>query len=218
MHLREIRLASARLDEQRALYAGALGLPTAGEGDALAVGIGDARLVLEPGEPSPQHFAIRIPSAASAEALEWLGERVELLTGEDGSRAFAFPDWNADSAYFADPDGNIVELIAHHDLPEPYAAPFGPSALLGICEAGMPVDDVAAFLDELEGRTGARPWSGNREAFAAAGTKAGSLIVVRRGRVWYPTEAAVATRPPLAIVSDSGTLPWCRWTTSEPSP
>jgi catechol 2,3-dioxygenase-like lactoylglutathione lyase family enzyme len=208
VHLREIRLATRRFDEQRALYAGALGLPATDEEAALAVGIGDARLVLVPGEPTPQHFAVRIPSASYADALAWLGERVELLRDEDGSRAFAFPDWNADSAYFADPDGNIVELIAHHDLPDPYAPPFGPSALLGICEAGMPVADVGAFLDELERRTGAGRWSGNRETFAAAGTKAGSLIVVRSGRVWYPTDSAAATRPPLAVGTDAGTLPW----------
>jgi catechol 2,3-dioxygenase-like lactoylglutathione lyase family enzyme len=208
VHLREIRLASARIGEQRALYADAFGLPAAAEDGTLAVDIGTARLVLGAGEPSPQHFALRIPSAAYADALAWLGERVELLTDEDGGRAFAFPDWNADSAYFTDPDGNIVELIAHHDLPEPYTPPFGPSALLGICEAGMPVDDVGAFLDELERRAGAHRWSGNRETFAAAGTKAGSLIVVQRGRVWYPTEAAAATRPPVAIETDAGTLPW----------
>ena len=208
MHLRQIRLAARRLDEQRALYAVGLGLPATDEDGALVVEVGDARLVLVPGEPTPQHFAFRIPSSSYADALDWLGERVDLLTDEDGSRAFAFPDWNADSAYFADPDGNIVELIAHHDLPEPYAPPFGPSALLGICEAGMPVDDVAAFLDELERRTGVRPWSGNRETFAAAGTKAGSLIVVKRGRVWYPTDAAAATRPPVAVETDAGALPW----------
>jgi catechol 2,3-dioxygenase-like lactoylglutathione lyase family enzyme len=208
VQLREIRLASARIGEQRALYAGAFGLPAADEDGGLAVTIGDARLVLEPGETSPQHFAIRIPSDAYADALAWLGARVELLTGEDGSPAFAFPDWNADSAYFADPDGNIVELIAHHDLSEPYVPPFGPPALLGICEAGMPVDDVGGFLDELERRTGARRWSGNRETFAAAGTKAGSLIVVKRGRVWYPTDAAAATRPPVSVATGAGTLPW----------
>ena len=207
MHLRALRLAARRLDEQRALYA-AFGLQATDDGGALVVGIGDARLVLTPGEPTPQHFAIRIPSDAYADALEWLGERVELLTDEGGGRAFAFPDWNADSAYFTDPDGNIVELIAHHDLPEAYAPPFGPAALLGICEAGMPVDDVGAFVDELERRTGARRWSGNRETFAAAGTKAGSLIVVQRGRVWYPTDAAAATLPPLAVETDAGTLPW----------
>jgi catechol 2,3-dioxygenase-like lactoylglutathione lyase family enzyme len=208
VHLREIRLAARRLDEQRALYTRAFELPAGDEDGALAVVIGDARLVLEPGDPSPQHFAIRIPSSAYGDALDWLDERVELLRAEDGGRAFAFPDWNADSAYFADPDGNIVELIAHHDLPEPYTPPFGPSTLLGICETGMPVDDVGGFLDQLEQRTGARRWSGDGEAFAAAGTKAGSLIVVRRGRVWYPTDAAAATRAPLAVETDAGTLPW----------
>jgi catechol 2,3-dioxygenase-like lactoylglutathione lyase family enzyme len=208
VYLREIRLASARFDAQRSLYAGTFGLHASDADGALAVGIGDARLVLEPGEPSPQHFAIRVPSAAYTDALAWLGERVELLTGGDGSPAFAFPDWNADSAYFADPDGNIVELIAHHDLPEPYAPPFGPGALLGLCEAGMPVDDVGGFLDELERRTGARRWSGNRDTFAAVGTKSGSLIVVKRGRVWYPTGAAAATRAPVAILIDRETLPW----------
>jgi catechol-2,3-dioxygenase len=105
VHLREIRVASERLEAQRALYAERFGLPVAREGAAPVVGIGDARLVLAPGEPSPQHFAIRIPSASYADALAWLGERVELLTDEDGGPAFAFPDWNADSAYFADPDG-----------------------------------------------------------------------------------------------------------------
>jgi catechol 2,3-dioxygenase-like lactoylglutathione lyase family enzyme len=208
VHLHEIRLAARRREEQRALYAEAFGLVARRDDGALVVEIGDARLVLAAGEPTPQHFAIRIPSASYADALGWLGERAELLTGEDGDPAFAFSDWNADSAYFADPDGNIVELIAHHDLPEPYTPPFGPSALLGICEAGMPVADVGAFLDELERRTGARRWSGDRETFAAAGTKAGSLIVVRSGRVWYPTDSAAATRPPLAVETDAGTLPW----------
>ena len=165
MQLHEIRLAVRRLEEQGALYAEAFGLVARRDDGALVVEIGDARLVLAAGEPTPQHFAIRIPSASYADALGWLGERAELLTGEDGDPAFAFSDWNADSAYFADPDGNIVELIAHHDLPEPYTPPFGPSALLGICEAGMPVADVGAFLDELERRTGARRWSGDRETF-----------------------------------------------------
>jgi catechol-2,3-dioxygenase len=81
MHLREIRLASTRLPEQRALYADAFGLPAADEDGTLVVRIGDARLVLAAGEPAPQHFAIRIPSASYADALPWLGERVELLTG-----------------------------------------------------------------------------------------------------------------------------------------
>ena len=102
-----------------------LGLDVSDAAGRLAVHIGATRLVFEPGRSSPQHFAIRIPSAAYADALGWLAERVELLTDDGGGRAFAFPDWNADAAYFRDPDRNVVELIAHHDLPEPYRPPFG---------------------------------------------------------------------------------------------
>ncbi|HEY8858722.1 MAG TPA: hypothetical protein VIM27_04665 [Gaiellales bacterium] len=199
MELVEIRLASAHLDAQRSLYGDVLELEVSAAAGALAVQIGATRLVFEPEQPSPQHFAIRIPSAAYADALDWLGTRAELLVDDDGGRAFAFPDWNADAAYFRDPDRNVVELIAHHDLPEPHRPPFGPGSMLGVCEVGVPVDDVGEYLESLERRTGARRWSGDEVSFAAAGDKRGSLIVVRRGRVWYPTEDAEATAGPLAI-------------------
>jgi catechol 2,3-dioxygenase-like lactoylglutathione lyase family enzyme len=199
VELVEIRLASARPDTQRSLYGGVLGLETSGAGAEVAVQIGASRLVFANGQSSPQHFAARIPSAAYADALAWLAERVELLAGDDGGHAFAFPDWNADAAYFRDPDGNVVELIAHHDLPEPYRPPFHPGAMLGVCEVGVPVDDVGAYLGSLEREKGVRRWSGDGVSFAAAGDKRGSLIVVRRGRVWYPTADAEATAGPRRI-------------------
>jgi hypothetical protein len=199
VELVQIRLASAHPEAQRSLYAGPLGLDVSeARAGALAVDIGATRLVLEPGPSSPQHFAIRIPSGAYADGLAWLASRVELL-GEGGDRAFAFPDWNADAAYFRDADGNVVELIAHHDLPEPHRPPFRPASMLGICEVGVPVDDVGEYLESLERRTGARRWSGDGVTFAAAGDKRGSLIVVRRGRAWYPTKDAEATTGPLGI-------------------
>jgi catechol 2,3-dioxygenase-like lactoylglutathione lyase family enzyme len=199
VELVEIRLASADPDAQRSLYADVFGLEVSDAAGSLAVQIGATRLVFEPGQSSPQHFAIRIPSAAYADALGWLAERVELLADDDGGQAFAFPDWNADAAYFRDPDRNVVELIAHHDLPERHRPTFGPGSMLGVCEVGVPVDDVGAYLESLERRTGAGRWSGDGASFAAAGDKRGSLIVVRRGRVWYPTEDAEATAGPLRI-------------------
>jgi catechol 2,3-dioxygenase-like lactoylglutathione lyase family enzyme len=199
MELVEIRLASAELEAQRSLYGEVLGLAVGATAGALAVGVGATRLVLAAGSSSPQHFAIRIPSAAHADALVWLGARVQLLRDGEGESRFAFPDWNADAAYFRDADANVVELIAHHDLPEPYEPPFGPASMLGVCEVGVPVDDVGAYLDSLERRTGARRWSGDAVTFAAAGDKRGSLIVVRHGRAWYPTHDARATTGPLAV-------------------
>ena len=206
VELVEIRLASAQPQAQRSLYGASLGLDVSGPADALTVRIGATMLVFVDAPSSPQHFAVRIPSAAYADALAWLAERVELLTGGDGGDAFAFPDWNADAAYFRDPDGNVVELIAHHDLPEAHRPPFGPGSMLGVCEMGVPTDDVGAYLESLERRTGARRWSGDGVSFAAAGDKRGSLIVVRRGRAWYPTTDAEATTGPLRIDLGSGVV------------
>jgi catechol 2,3-dioxygenase-like lactoylglutathione lyase family enzyme len=207
MHLAEIRLASERAAEQRLFYAETLGLEVSDTHGALGVRVGAGRLVFEPGAWSPQHVAFRIPSAAYADALTWLGSRAELLTGAAGDPRFAFPDWNADAMYFRDPDGNILELIAHHDLPEPYEPPFTPGTMLGVCEVGMPVDDVGAFLVWLEGRTGARRWSGDGVTFAAAGDKRGSLIVVPRGRPWHPVPGADAVAGPVGIdLGAAGTL------------
>jgi catechol 2,3-dioxygenase-like lactoylglutathione lyase family enzyme len=197
--LAEIRLASARPEEQRSLYAETLGLEVFDVPGGLGVRIGAGRLVFEPGPSSPQHVAFRIPSGAYADALTWLGARVDLLVGADGGPEFAFPDWNADAMYFRDPDGNVLELIAHHDLPDPYEAPFAPGAMLGICEVGVPVDDMGTFLSCLEARTGARRWSGDGVTFAAAGDKRGSLIVVPRGRPWHPVPRAEAVAGPLGI-------------------
>jgi catechol 2,3-dioxygenase-like lactoylglutathione lyase family enzyme len=199
VELVEITLGSARPEAQRSLYGDVLGLETSGASGELAVRVGATRLVFMDGPSSPQHFAARIPSAAYADALAWLGARVELLADDDGGHAFAFPDWNADAAYFRDPDGNVVELIAHHDLPERYRPPFGSGTMLGVCEVGVPVDDVGAYLGSLERRKSVRRWSGDGVSFAAAGDKRGSLIVVRRGRVWYPTADAEATAGPLRI-------------------
>jgi catechol 2,3-dioxygenase-like lactoylglutathione lyase family enzyme len=206
VELVEIRLASGRQDAQLSLYGGVLGLEAAEGSGELAVQIGATRVVFADGPSSPQHFAARIPSAAYADALAWLGARVELLADDDGGHAFAFPDWNADAAYFRDPDGNVVELIAHHDLREPYRPPFGSGTLLGVCEVGVPVDDVGAYLGSLERQKGVRRWSGDGVSFAAAGDKRGSLIVVRRGRVWYPTRDAEATAGPLGIDSSAGVI------------
>jgi catechol 2,3-dioxygenase-like lactoylglutathione lyase family enzyme len=203
MHLAEIRLATADTGAQRELFAGRLGLDVGDvPGGALAVTAGASRLVLERGRPSPQHVAFRIPSGAYADAIAWLGGRVELLENTDGTPAYPFPDWNADAMYFRDPDGNVLELIAHHDLADAYTPPFGPGAILAIGEVGVPVDDMPAFLADVEHRHGIRRWSGDGVGFAAAGDKRGSLIVVPRGRPWHPVPGADAQAPPLGIVAE----------------
>jgi catechol 2,3-dioxygenase-like lactoylglutathione lyase family enzyme len=207
MQIAEVRVASADVAAQRRLYVDALGLeeldaPPAG----LAVRVGRSTLVFEPGGWSPQHVAFRIPASAYADALGWLGERTALLPNAEGGPEHPFPAWNAHAMYFRDPDGNVLELIAHHDLDDAYEPPFGPAGLLAIGEAGVPVDDLPMFLAELERRHGIRRWSGDGVGFAAAGDKHGSLIVVPRGRPWHPVPGSDATAPLAIEVAGVGAL------------
>jgi hypothetical protein len=120
------------------------------------------------GETAPQHFAFHTSS------LEPWRARLELTEEHD------FAAWDgARAVYFRDPEGNVGELIARPD----------PRAELAIAEVGLPVDDVAAAVDALAelGIEPYRPWGGE---FAPLGTVDGLLIVVRRGRGWFPYDVA----------------------------
>ena len=64
------------------------------------------------------HFALLVPGDRFDAARAWLGERVEPLARDDGETVFPFDFWDARAAYFHDPAGNIVELIAHAGVAE----------------------------------------------------------------------------------------------------
>ena len=124
----------------------------------------------------------------------------------EGSPVVPFPFWNAHATYFRDPAGNVLELIARHDLAldDPY--PFGPAGLHAVSEVGLPTLDVGAAVDALE-RLGIPRYSGDRRSFAAMGDIDGLFIVVPRGRVWFPTaDVRGATEPVEVELADPG--PW----------
>src|SRR5437660_3412725 len=95
-----------------------LGLPSAG---ALAFRAGTTVIEFEPvadGRPF-YHFALRVPRNRFAATRDWLADSAELLPDEgSGETTFPFESWNAEACYALDPGDNIVELIAHHELPD----------------------------------------------------------------------------------------------------
>lgn len=118
------------------------------------------------GDPTPHHFAFHTAS------LEPWRQRLDVTEEHD------FAGWDgARAVYFRDPEGNVGELIAR---PQPRGD-------LALAEVGLPVDDVAAAVAALSelGIEPYRPWGGE---FAPLGNADGLLIVVRRGRGWFPYE------------------------------
>jgi catechol-2,3-dioxygenase len=169
-------------------------LPAA-EPEALAAfhgpAYGSSRLRFEPGPAVCSHFAVNVSPQRFEEAVAWARERVELVDAD-----VPFPAWRARSAYFFDPGGNIVELIARERAP-------GEDLFLEISEVGLPVADVGVAVEWLESELGLPHFSGNRRDFSAVGDDRGLFIVVPVGRPWLFTEEPAPDVPlQVAIESD----------------
>ncbi len=125
------------------------------------------------GAATPQHFAFHTAS------LEPWRHRLSVSDEHD------FSAWDgARAIYFRDPEGNVAELIAR---PEPQPE-------LELAEVGLAVEDVAAAVAALA-KLGIEPYRAWGDDFAPLGTTEGLLIVVRRGRGWFPFDVPAGAAP-----------------------
>jgi hypothetical protein len=184
----------------------------------------------ERGQPF-YHFALRVPRNRFEAARAWLGSHAELLTEPNSSETrFEFANWRAEACYAHDPCGNIVELIAHHELPEETLAggPFSASELLGVCELGLAGPDTRAMARALE-PLGIGLWDGTLDLpgrLAFMGGREGTLILAQTGRGWLPTGRRAEPHAAHVVVAGAGeaeaTLPGTahqvRTTARQPSP
>jgi hypothetical protein len=125
------------------------------------------------GEATPHHFAFHTAS------LEPWRERLDVSEEHD------FSGWDgARAVYFRDPEDNVVEVLARRE----------PRPELALAEVGLPVEDVPAAVEALAalGIEAYREWD---ETFAPLGTADGLLIVVRRGRGWFPYDVPAGDAP-----------------------
>lgn len=203
MELLEVTLTVQDLDRQQAFYADRLGLPLLAVGaNRLAVAIGRSRLTftIDPSaSASVYHLAFDVPEHQFDAAEAWLTARAPLLADPNGRRLFHFADWQADAIYVADPSGTILELIARHTRPHPTSAPFSAAGLLSISEVGLVVDDVPETVAAMGQALGVTPYYGQGPTFTALGDDRGLLIVVERGRPWYPDLTQPAVPLPLTV-------------------
>jgi catechol-2,3-dioxygenase len=165
-------------------------LPSAAASGFHPATYGATRLRFGGGPPMCSHFAINVPPQRFEEAVEWVRERADLVEDD-----VPFEAWRARSAYFFDPGGNIVELIARERAP-------GKELFLEISEVGLPVTDVGAAVEWLESELGLPYFSGNRRDFAAVGDDRGLFIVVPVGRPWLFTDEP-APDAPLRVTIES---------------
>jgi len=136
------------------------------------------------------HFAFSIPSNKVDEAHEYIAARTMILPFTGETTIADFTNWNAHAFYFHDNQNNILEFIAHHDLPNDTDKPFSPASIIGICEIGIPVDNVAQAGEKIfEDYKVPYYIKGPRLSdFSVMGDEYGLLIVTKIGRGWLPTQ------------------------------
>lgn len=203
MRIATVELDTARAAQQRAFWGETLGLPVETLDDGgFAATAGATRVVFRASaEPRPlAHLAFNVPENRIADGRDWIAQRTPILPNQ-GEDITDFSFWNAHSVYFADADGNVLELIARHGLDNASDEPFGPRALLEVSEVGLQVADVGEAVAWLEGELGLPFYSGDRKTFSAVGDERGVFILVPEGRAWLPTDTPAGPRPQVVTIA-----------------
>jgi catechol 2,3-dioxygenase-like lactoylglutathione lyase family enzyme len=189
---RRVELGAPDPTAQALFYRDVLGLDLETRGERVEIAAGSTRLAFGAAEPGPPaHLAFLLPADGLGRAMHALDEDVRWLADPAGHTLHRFPAWRAEAAYFLDPAGHIVELIARAGVPDA-GAPSGRAGILGVNELGVVVPDVTVARHELEALTGLATYGTPSPAFAAVGDARGLLIVVERGRPWFPEQFSPA--------------------------
>lgn len=203
MKIIESVLHTTDLDSLEDFYRNTLQLPIiSNDSETLRIKVGESILTfMKTDSSTPYHFAFNIPQNQITQALEWLKERVDILPDEHGE-IIDFANWNAHSVYFYDPDNNIVELIARHDLTNESDQPFFSESIRSISEMGIVTDDINPIHHTLTEICQLPQYDGNLWRFCALGDAEGLFIVVNRQvKDWFPTGDKAYPSPFSSIIS-----------------
>jgi catechol-2,3-dioxygenase len=193
MQIKELHIETNNLSTTCLFYQDRLGLPVVFRSkEQLGFNIGSSLLYFHLNENShaQYHIAFNIPCNLIKEAYKWLSGKAEPIVLDNGSAIVDFRNWNAESVYFLDNNGNILECIARKDLENGRDKQFDHTDLLAISEVGVVTENVKATCDSLISKFGMTYFDKQPplKSFSALGDDEGLLIISSSGRNWYPTE------------------------------
>ena len=205
MHIHHVTIQVPNPDRTARFFSEALKAPVIETARGITVTIGRSRLTLEQGHRHPNgyyHLAFDIPENAITEAHDRLRHVVEILPAGDDGIVTTSPSWNAHSVYFNAPGNLNLELIACHRLPNATSRPFGFPDIQNISEVGVPVANPLEATEELRTAFGLESFQEPSETFAPVGGDDGLIILVKTGRIWFPTDDQSTTDRPLSVEID----------------
>ena len=211
MHIRELRLQTGQLAEQKVFYREKLGLPFVSETHVgVTIQCGETQLTFVQTQDNSKpfyHFAFNISENKLLQAKAWLAERHIALSQDDPDNMYS-SSWNSHALYFYDAGGNIVEFIARHSLPTAQTGSFTAHDILYASEIGLVTANVLAMSAQLKQTFGVGVYKdGESDTFASLGDELGLFIVVKRERVWLASnkQAQVFPTEMMLIGECSGT-------------
>jgi len=212
MFITYLELPAVDLQAQRDFYSDALGLPVILSAARLEIKAGETDLVFTqagPGFDGAYHFAFNIPENQFRAAKEWIASRVRLLRDETGKDEFDSESWNSHSVYFKDTAGNVLELIARHNLKNGASGEFDGSRILNVSEIGLPSEDVMAFADDLCAQLNVSVFRQEpNETFTPVGDDDGLFILPIKDRIWIPNSGVPAKLLPVKVKGEAGGKGW----------
>jgi catechol-2,3-dioxygenase len=212
MEIKELQLAGSDLPALQEFYSIRLGFAVEkSSAGTLSLRAGGSRLIFRETADRPTgvyHFAFNIPPNVFEAATVWAAQHTDLIRDRNGEDRFQFEHWRAESLYFFDAEGNIVELIARRDLAATSPSresKFGAESILSISEIGLASSDVPATVRMLLENLPVQIYDGpGSETFTAVGDPHGLLIVVKEGRIWFPDTGKAARPLPMRLIVPSG--------------
>ena len=210
MQIQELTLQTNSLHRTRLFYSKTLELEIITETDkSISIKAGKTILTFEEtteGKPF-YHFAFNIINNRFSDSFEWINNKLDILPLEDGMLIAGYDNWNAQSFYFYDNNGSILEFITRFDLPYYSSKPFSPACIAEVSEIGLVVNDVTAYAEKLH-KDHNIPYFGkgpNHADFSVLGDDYGLLLICQTKRGWVPTNKP-AQPYPITIKAEEYTI------------
>ena len=181
MKITYLELPTKDLNSQRNYYANVLGLSIRETAVELKIQVGETELIFTQAAPSfdgAYHLAFNIPENQFHSAKDWVTRRIPLLKDLEGNDEFTSDSWNSNSVYFKDAAGNVLEIIARHDLQNAVEGGFDSGQILNVSEIGLPSENVIGFANRLCAQLGLSVFKQEpSESFTPVGDDNGLFII-----------------------------------------
>lgn len=206
MKIREIILGTHHIAATAAFYTRSLQLPVISESSRhISLQAGSSILTFEEQATATApvyHIAFNIPHNQLPEAIQWIQTFTTLLPVTNNSPIADFSNWNAHAIYFYDNNGNLLELIARHELANESQQLY----IDCISELGLVTTDPTVYADRLINDHGLPVFSRQPrlEQFTALGDDNGLLIIVKAERNWFPTTVPAQYFPVTITLENNG--------------